>query len=89
MLLNLKTKFISELDEIDNIKIFPNPMQSILTVEMMSQGIKNVKVTDISGRLVHSLSTNENKVQMDLSFLQSGIYFIGLQNKPGTKFIKN
>ncbi|MBK9637568.1 MAG: T9SS type A sorting domain-containing protein [Bacteroidetes bacterium] len=80
---------ISELDEIDNIKIFPNPMQSILTVEMMSQGIKNVKVTDISGRLVHSLSTNENKVQMDLSFLQSGIYFIGLQNKPGTKFIKN
>lgn len=64
-------------------------MESILSIEMKSQGIKNITVTDISGRIVHQVNTAENKMQIDLEFLQSGIYFIGLQNKPGTKFIKN
>ncbi|MBP7245678.1 MAG: T9SS type A sorting domain-containing protein [Bacteroidia bacterium] len=80
---------INELEELDDIKIFPNPMESILSIEMKSQGIKNITVTDISGRIVHQVNTAENKMQIDLEFLQSGIYFIGLQNKPGTKFIKN
>ncbi|MBK7966967.1 MAG: T9SS type A sorting domain-containing protein [Bacteroidetes bacterium] len=79
----------SDIDGPNDIKIFPNPMQSILTVEMLSQGIKNIVVTDISGRIVHQVKTIESKIQIDLNFLQNGIYFIGLQNNPGIKLVKN
>jgi Secretion system C-terminal sorting domain len=80
---------ISEKEKEENIQIYPNPMESILTVEMRLQGIKNLLVTDIAGKIVHQVNTIETKLKIDLEFLQPGIYFIGLQNKSRTKFIKN
>jgi hypothetical protein len=80
---------ISEIEKHSGIQVYPNPMQSTVMIEMVSVGWKHLVVTDVSGRVVHNLSTSENKVQMDLSFLQSGIYFVGYPNKPGVKLIKN
>ena len=80
---------ISEIEKNIGIQIYPNPTQSTVAIEMMATGMKHLVVTDVSGRVVHNLSTSENKVQMDLQFLQPGIYFIGYLNKPGIKLVKN
>ncbi len=80
---------ISEIEKNSGIQIYPNPVQSTITIEMVAVGMKHLIVTDVSGRIVHNLNTSSNKSQMDLSFLQPGIYFIGYQNKPGIKLVKN
>ena len=80
---------ISEIEKNIGIQIYPNPMQSTVTIELVAGGMKHLVVTDVLGRVVHNVNTRDNKVQLDLHFLQPGIYFIGYLNKLGIKLVKN
>ncbi len=68
----------------DKIEIFPNPTSGIININ--TNHIKDktlVKVYDAIGKLVLSQefnSTNKSVYQVDLSRLDSGIYFICLEN---------
>lgn len=60
----------------DRLKIYPNPAQEILILEMLNGYISSeVKLYDNNGKLVISKTTNERTTQLDISNLPSGIYF--------------
>ncbi|MFC2109719.1 LamG-like jellyroll fold domain-containing protein [Bacteroidota bacterium] len=74
--------------EIDNIKLFPNPVHQILSIaggEMV-----NVEVYDLAGRMINSYKVNNNK--LDVSSLSNGVYMIRMVDLQGnshmSKFIK-
>lgn len=65
----------------DNLKIFPNPSNGIIHLQFEKQDQKcEIKILNVQGELVQSINTisGDQDIILDLSFLQSGLYFISL-----------
>ncbi len=60
--------------------VYPNPTTGIVHVSGISEGAE-LKVTDISGRLVHSVKADNSTVILDLSSVRHGVYFIRVDDK--------
>nr|WP_321235200.1 T9SS type A sorting domain-containing protein [uncultured Psychroserpens sp.] len=71
---------ISELDEIV-FNVFPNPAKEQITIELgaVNYGILTFNIVDIQGKLIIEQSINQsNTTDIDISDLQSGLYFVKL-----------
>lgn len=72
-----------------NIKVYPNPVSSILNINIPTDDYCDVKTIYITGRVV--LFRNKNSIkQLDVSRLPAGEYFVLIKNYPQHtfKFIK-
>ncbi|MBL0343434.1 MAG: T9SS type A sorting domain-containing protein [Bacteroidetes bacterium] len=60
------------------LDVFPNPFTNLLNLGSINCFIYQVSVFDIQGRKVYSNQLEQivNNVQIDLNFLDSGIYFV-------------
>jgi len=56
--------------------IFPNPASNYLNMNL--KGEKYIEISDLSGRLVMSLSTFDNII--DISLLKEGLYFVSVKS---------
>ncbi len=64
----------------DGVKIYPNPVHNLLTLETSSE-FRRGQVTDLSGQLLIDLGRlPEGKNRIDVSSLSAGMYFINVQN---------
>ncbi len=79
----------SDINEVNNndkigLKVFPNPVNNILHIDFTLNDItaENIKLTDISGKVVYSENLNsvigENSISIDLSALKPGFYYMVL-----------
>lgn len=92
---NIPKAGCTDLNEFSNtydlIKLYPNPFKDVLEIEIASIAKNSVlEITNTLGELIYKTLLTANK--LDLSFLDSGIYFFRLQsdNKTNTlKLIKN
>ncbi len=66
----------------DKIKVYPNPFSDVLNISDISN-VKNVLITDITGRLVKTISNPSS--ELHLSELNQGMYLIILEMKDGSK----
>ncbi|MCS3869578.1 hypothetical protein J3D55_002494 [Chryseobacterium ginsenosidimutans] len=67
----------------NNIKIYPNPFKDVLNISEIEK-VKSVTISDVSGRVVKTID-NPSK-EINLSFLNSGLYLVTLRLKDGTQF---
>jgi hypothetical protein len=81
----------------ETIKIFPNPVATILQLEFLKSlnGKAEIKISDVSGKNVLEtlidLSTDNNSTQIDVSSLLEGNYYITItckKDKMTQSFIK-
>ncbi|MFT5834382.1 MAG: hypothetical protein ACI97N_002021, partial [Cognaticolwellia sp.] len=66
----------------EKVKIYPNPTQDWLTVELKESQLKSIKITDMTGKIVleqHNLVNN----QLDISRLSLGVYILSIEDKEG------
>ena len=87
--INNQTIGINELDD-KKIKIYPNPVQNELFVELENERITKMNIVDISGKLIKTIS-NTNSKHIDVSSLNQGIYILEIYSESGisnTRFIK-
>ena len=63
----------------NNITLYPNPVNDKLTIEAES-ALGTVEIYNLMGALVYSQKGCANKVEINTSELQSGIYFIRMTN---------
>jgi len=73
-------------NEIQSLKVYPNPAEEIATIdfEKTMDGNVTVKIIDISGRTVRNLSVsnfNNNKLNINLNGLATGTYLLSVQTK--------
>ncbi|MEC3874409.1 fibronectin type III domain-containing protein [Chryseobacterium salviniae] len=66
----------------DGVKLYPNPFAEVLNISDVSN-VKNVLVTDFSGRLVKTIA-NPGK-ELHLGELKQGMYLVTLEMKDGSK----
>lgn len=58
-----------------SVNIFPNPANKYIEIE--SDNIQNIKVSDISGKIIFSKNYNNlSKTQINIEDFNSGIYFV-------------
>jgi|GEM_PF-5462711 len=88
---------VDEFDSVSEIlkitSLFPNPSQNEITislpVDLMS---KSLVITDATGRTVKTLNTSSTQMNIDISELTSGTYFLEIRDNSRTisqtKFLK-
>ena len=75
---------VTGLNEINNAiveSMYPNPTQSVLNVVVNSnETVESINITDITGKIIRSESNQNlgNRIQMDVSNLNSGMYFLNV-----------
>ena len=85
---------ISEISSLNTISIYPNPTANFTNVNLYSSVNKNIilRLTNIIGKIVsevniHVVSGNNN-INLDVSNLKNGIYFINSESINESKSIK-
>ncbi|MBR4487114.1 MAG: T9SS type A sorting domain-containing protein [Bacteroidales bacterium] len=79
---------IEEETEGSKVSIHPNPATTVLNVE--AEGYSTVEILNLLGQSVYSANATSN-MQINISGLKSGVYFVRLHGDNGTttqKFIK-
>lgn len=78
---------INELQQIDDIKIVPNPNNGFFKIET-SLTIKSIQLYNVNGKEVYFNEMNSNDDEINVSNLTSGIYFIKIESKTNTIYKK-
>jgi len=71
-----------------SVSIFPNPATTVLNVE--AEGFSTIELVNVLGQVVYSANATNN-MQINVSNLDNGVYFVRLNGANGTatqKFIK-
>lgn len=73
-----------------NFKIYPNPAKNELNIELNEiSDILETKIYNVLGNLViNQNSTNIQNRKIDISILDSGVYFVVLKNKSNISYIE-
>ncbi len=72
---------IAETILFNELSVYPNPSSDFLNIKFNSFNVnsKKVQVTDVSGRIIKEMNFRDNEMQMDLSGVSNGIYFLNIQ----------
>jgi hypothetical protein len=86
----VETPVSVEEDNVNKLRLYPNPAKTFLTVEYT--GMKSVVVRDVLGKAVYSLELSGiDQTTLETDDLVSGMYFITVDGQAGsltTKFLK-
>lgn len=70
------------------INVYPNPAKQILTVSAIAI-INSAVITNLIGQVVYTREVNANSLQIDISTLQKGIYFLRINGSEIRRFVKD
>jgi hypothetical protein len=75
----------------ENIKVFPNPASNVFTIKRLTNiSLNTARINDINGRLIKQidLSQMQTSLNVDISDVASGIYFMEVFSDLGKGTIK-
>ncbi len=82
---------IDDVEVDSEVSLAPNPGSEIITIKRSSSAINTVSIADALGKIVYTENVpSSNEVQINVSTLQNGIYFVSVNEGEGNahKFIK-
>ena len=82
----------SNFETANNIKMYPNPTNNFVTVEINDLTNAKLQVLDITGKILMNQALNANSNNVDVQHLPSGMYLFKVSSNEGTstgKIIKN
>jgi len=83
---------IAEYNTSIKFNVYPNPFNGLLLINVTDNIEATVVVSDVTGKIVFKQQVTEMQSNLDLNFLQSGVYFLAVSagNKSSVKkIIKN
>lgn len=92
-----ETEIADNVEGVSNLVLFPNPVNTLGTVEfnLIENGNVNINVFTLSGKIIQSfseyLNSGENRVNFSAESLPIGTYFISVEadgNTQVSKFVK-
>ncbi len=80
-------------EHVYNLKLYPNPASSTVRIEFQFKinEMNELRIFDLRGQEVttwHKTNTTKNTIEIDVSCLESGIYFVEIPGKALGKFTK-
>ena len=74
-------------NEVVEINVFPNPASDFVTVE--AEDLQCVTLVDINGKTLSSVAAKGNSVNLDISNLAAGLYYISAKTRSTSSFVKS
>jgi hypothetical protein len=75
-----------------NLKVYPNPAQHQFTIDLQQlQSLSNgfeITIENTLGQRIYENTTKQNKLQVDISQYQPGVYFVKVKTAQGTMLEK-
>lgn len=65
--------------ELPLLTCFPNPAIDIITIQTKEPGIHSMRISSLTGQIVHNQDFTGKSLQVDLSSYQKGMYFITVE----------
>lgn len=87
LIVNLSVK-VNNITKSNNIKVYPIPTQSTLTIDngdFAIMGGYTIKIFNTVGTQVYSQSITQQQYTVDLSSYTLGVYFLAISNPQGTE----
>jgi hypothetical protein len=72
----------------NNLKVYPNPSSSDITVELKKDGIYTIELIDVTGKAVLVKSTEEEKLNLNINFLSNGVYYLKAKSQNTMNVVK-
>lgn len=79
---------IKEANKLSGVNVYPNPTSGLLTVEFNSSAAKSVSVQDLTGRVIMTANSTESNLNIDMSNLAAGVYYVKLQSEGAVNVVK-
>lgn len=73
--LDLSPTTLVNKKELLDINVYPNPNNGLFTISNKSGKMVNVLITDVNGRVIHEINNLVASKNIDLSYVNKGIYF--------------
>ncbi len=73
---------------ISHVTIFPNPTKSQLSIQSTNAPITQLSIINLLGQTVYTNEYNSQKIQVDISDLPAGVYFVKVNGIDAKKFVK-
>jgi trimeric autotransporter adhesin len=67
--------------QLEFIKVFPNPVQDHLTIELPNNGNSVFELYEYSGRMLLRINSNERVTDIDMRKYSSGVYYLIIGNE--------
>jgi len=82
--IDTSTVGISAIHPKNNIKLYPNPVVSVLNIDIpLDAGFSKYKIYSMSGKVVLTGELIEGTSQIDMTSAKKGLYFIEIENSYG------
>lgn len=85
---NLCTGITAIRSELVGISIYPNPANTVLNIELNNNLSKTVTLTDLSGRTVRVVNSNDDRVELNIVDLANGVYYATISSGSEQRTIK-
>ncbi len=72
----------------NDLKVYPNPTSSDLTIELKKDGIFKIELIDVTGKVVLLKSTEEEKLNLNINFLSNGVYYLKAKSQNTMNVVK-
>lgn len=70
------------------ILVYPNPNTGEFTIELNNGSVKNIDVMDLTGRVIISNTSSNDKVDFNINTLANGVYYVRIQSNNTVEVIK-
>lgn len=78
----------SKATTVNGILVFPNPNMGEFTIELNNGSLKNIDLMDLTGRVIISKTSSNDKVDFNINTLANGIYYVRIQSNNTVEVIK-
>lgn len=79
---------ITEKTATPDLKVYPNPNTGAFTIATNNNLVKVIEVLDIAGRIVLTVTSDLDAIQMNINDLANGVYNIRVKSDNGIDMIK-
>jgi len=82
---NIATGINETQNSLSSLSIYPNPANDKINISFAQQSSEvSIHVFDMTGRLLKTTFTSKNNIEMDMTDLSNGIYFVTVSGKDFT-----
>jgi len=68
---------------LNEFNIFPNPVSNIVNIVSAKEQITSMSIVNMEGKQIKNIQTNSLRNNLDISFLENGIYLLKIQTDKG------
>ena len=71
-----------------SLALYPNPTTGIFTIESTNGLAKTIQISDITGRVVLNHSTSDDLINLNVSNLANGVYYVKVSSNNRSDVMK-